>query len=68
MFSISSCPTIMWPRADYMPVCSPGTGKSLKDYKAGLASDAEIGAKVADLKTRVRQFAGQYPMPGFDDH
>ena len=40
----------------------------MKDYKAGLASDAEIGAKVADLKTRVRQFASQYPMPGFDDH
>ncbi|XP_037081467.1 serine hydroxymethyltransferase, mitochondrial-like isoform X2 [Pollicipes pollicipes] len=44
------------------------TGKSLKDYRAALASDAEIIDKVADLKRRVRHFAAQFPMPGFDDH
>ncbi|KAF0289160.1 Serine hydroxymethyltransferase, mitochondrial [Amphibalanus amphitrite] len=44
------------------------TGKSLKDYKAGLASDAETAAKIADLRKRVREFAKQFPMPGFDDH
>ena len=53
--------------SDTVP-CALVSGKSLKDYKAGLASDADTIAKVADLRKRVREFAREYPMPGFDDH
>lgn len=43
------------------------TGK-LKDYKEFLESDGEVGAKMAELKKQVNQFALQFPMPGFEDH
>ena len=31
-------------------------------------SDAEVMKKVKELRERVEEFAGKYPMPGFDQH
>jgi len=42
--------------------------KKLKDFKEVLESDSEIGKKCENLKSRVAEFARNYPMPGHDDH
>jgi len=45
-----------------------GKSKKLADFKAVLASDEAINAQCASLKSRVNQFASQFPMPGHEDH
>ena len=42
--------------------------KKLKDFKEVLDTDADVLTKCNDLKTRVAQFARNYPMPGHDNH
>lgn len=43
------------------------TGKSMKDFKAGLESDAQIKKKISDLRSEVQEFSRQFPMPGFEE-
>jgi len=45
-----------------------GKSKKLADFKAVLASDEAINAQCASLKSRVNEFASQFPMPGHADH
>jgi len=45
-----------------------GKSKKLADFKAVLASDEAINAQCASLKSRVNEFASQFPMPGHEDH
>lgn len=45
-----------------------GKSKKLADFKAVLASDEAINAQCASLKSRVNEFASQFPMPGHQDH
>merc|ERR1712141_626981 len=43
------------------------TGKSLKAFEENIMSDAEITARISQLKAEVIAFAVKFPMPGFDD-
>jgi len=60
--------TLINEAVDVAALLKAKTGKSLKDYRAALNSDADVIGKIGDLKKRVRQFAGKFPMPGFEDH
>lgn len=40
----------------------------LQEFKDFLINDAEVVAKMADLRERVEKFARTFPMPGFKDH
>ena len=42
-------------------------GKSLKAFEENIMSDAEITARISQLKAEVIAFAVKFPMPGFDD-
>lgn len=39
----------------------------MKDFKAGLKSDAQIKKKISDLRSEVQEFSRQFPMPGFEE-
>jgi len=45
-----------------------GKSKKLADFKAVLASDEAVVAQCAELKSRVNEFAADFPMPGHSDH
>ena len=45
-----------------------GKSKKLKDFKEVLETDPTVTEQCAELKSRVNQFASQFPMPGHDDH
>lgn len=40
---------------------------TLKDFKERM-SEADIKAKIGELKEKVENFAVKYPMPGLDDY
>ena len=42
--------------------------KTIKEFNAFIADDAEINAKCDALRSEVNGFALKYPMPGFDGH
>lgn len=44
------------------------SGKKLADFKATVAGDGEIKAKIEALQADVNEFSLKFPMPGFDDH
>lgn len=41
--------------------------KTLKEFKANVVDDAETLAQLEALRSEVQKFAGDFPMPGFDD-
>lgn len=43
-------------------------GKTIKDFKAFLAKNAEFKAEVGALGERVKAFASKFDMPGFDNY
>lgn len=42
-------------------------GPSLKEFKAKIAENTEVKAKITSLKKEVEEFAMQFPLPGFDN-
>lgn len=42
-------------------------GPTLKEFKEKLASEPVFKERLAQLRNEVEQFAGQFPMPGFED-
>lgn len=42
-------------------------GPTLKEFKAKLAEDESVKAKISGLKKQVEEFAIQFPLPGFDN-
>jgi len=45
-----------------------GKSKKLKEFKEVLETDPAVTEQCAELKSRVNQFASQFPMPGHEDH
>ena len=43
-------------------------GKTLKDFKKFVVTDAGIQEKISELRGRVAEFSTAFPMPGFDNH
>lgn len=39
----------------------------MKEFKAKLAEDESVKAKISGLQKQVEEFAVQFPLPGFDN-
>ena len=45
-----------------------GKSKKLKEFKEMLETDQAVIEQCAEIKSRVNQFASQFPIPGHEDH
>ncbi|KAK7076962.1 Serine hydroxymethyltransferase 2 [Halocaridina rubra] len=44
------------------------SGKKLVEFKATIANDPDISAKIRALQEKVNEYSLKFPMPGYDDH
>ena len=42
--------------------------ETLREFREVVLNNEEIKGQIAGLKKEVREFAGKFPMPGFEDH